>query len=320
MADDSGPDEALDAPDPWGETAELPTATDPAEASADVLPTVRSIWAWWSWTMVAVVAMLIGVAVFVDILRPSIVLDLLSFWPLFALVAIAAVVWSRRRTVWPARMGAAIALLALTGLLGTVALHLLAWSPLPSSVVVDGPSFSGGGAQLGVLAGQGAVILESGPIDRAFQASLLPRGGPVAMARATGIESDPLRINLVQRGDPGLHRSEGWQVTIAESGRWVLSVQAVAIEADLRSTTVGNSVFEGAGTVQLDGVVPGSRIELAGGPFEIAVPAGVGIGVEGVAEVPAGWTVTEAGASSPEGSGGFVIVVVDETAVQIVQS
>lgn len=139
------------------------------------------------------------------------------------------------------------------------------------------------------------------------------------MPRATGLDSDPLEVSLVERGDPGLHRAEGWDIRLAASGRWALTVEAANVDADFRGTTLTRARFAAAGLVRLGDVAPGSEIEVAGGPLRIEIPPGVGVGVVGTAEVPADWTATDDGFASPSGAGGFTIVVVDEVDVTIVE-
>ncbi len=224
-----------------------------------------------------------------------------------------------KRRSWSARLGASISLVALTALLGVVALHLISWAPLPSSIVLEGPTFDGGDARLEIIVRDGLLLVGSEDRTSAFAASLVPRGGSTAAPRATGLDSDPLDVSLVERGDPGFHRTEGWVVDLAASGRWELVFEAAELEADLRDTVVGNSIFDGSGTVRLDSVAPGSTIELRGGPFAVVVPTGVGVGVEGEAIVPSDWSETETGAASPAGSGGFIIVVTPDTTAEITQ-
>jgi len=311
MTDAPGDGGGAEFLDPWDDNQ------PPPARAGDVLPEIRNIWAWWGWTMVAVVLLVTGVAVVGEILRASVLLDLVSFWPVFLLIAVGAGVWMAKRKSWPARIGSAISLMALTALLGIVALHLLGWSALPSSVVLEGPAFEGGEVILEVVVRDGLVLVDTAERDSAFAVSLIPRGGSIAAPRATGLDSEPLDVSLVERGDPGLHRSEGWMVELAESGRWAVVLEASEIDADLRDTVVGSSVFDGAGTILLDAVAPGSTIELRGGPFAVEVPVGVGVAVEGDATVPPDWSATESGMASPAGSGGFVIVVAAETPVEI---
>lgn len=311
----TGPPESEgDSPpsDPWDPDAD-------EARSRDILPTIRNIWAWWGWTMAAVVALLMGVAVIGDILRGSILLDLVSFWPVFVIIAIATGIWFRKRREWSGRIGAALALTTLTVMLSIVALHLGGWGPLPSSVVVEGRAFAGGEARIDINAGDGTLIVGTADLSQAFRASLIPRGGDVGVARASGLESQPPAITLVQRGDPGLHRAQGWHVDLAESGRWVVMLEAGIIEADLRDTTVGDSVVTGTGSLRVDAVVPGSVLTMIGGPFSIEVPSDVGAGVVGAAAVPEDWSATETGYTSPAGSGGFLIQVSDEAQVTVTQ-
>lgn len=269
--------------------------------------------------MVAIVALLVAVSVFGDILRASIVLDLISFWPLFAVLAVATGVWFVKRSAWPDRAGAAIALLTLTAMLGVVALHLIGWGPLPSSVVVEGPNFDGGAARIDIAAEGGTVFVGSADLPLAFTAELIPRGGDLGVARASGLDSSPLSVSLVQRGDPGLHRAEGWSVTLANSGRWTVSLTAETFDVDLRDSTVADAVMVGSGSLRLDAVVPGSVISVDGGPVAIEVPTGVGIGVVGQATVPDDWAESPTGFTSPAGSGGFQIQVFDGTEVTVTQ-
>ena len=311
MTDAPGDGGGAEVLDPWDDNQ------SPPDGTGDVLPQIRNIWAWWGWTMVVVVIVVTGVAILGDILRASVLLDVVSFWPVFLLIAVGAAVWTAKRKSWPARLGSAISLMALTALLGVVALHLLGWSALPSSVVLEGPPFEGGEVSLEIVVRDGLVLVDTAERESAFAVSLIPRGGSIAAPRATGLDSEPLDVSLVERGDPGLHRSEGWVVELAESGRWAVVLEALEIDADLRDTVIESSVFDGAGSVLLDGVAPGSTIELRGGPFAIEVPLGVGVGVEGDASVPPDWTVTESGMASPSGRGGFVIVVAPEAQVEI---
>lgn len=303
------------APDPWNEdTSELILEPDHS-----VLPTIRTLWTWWSWTMVAVVLALTAAAVAADVLRASIVLDVVSVWPYFALVAIGAIVWFVNRASWPSRFGSAVALLALTGLLAVLALHITAWHGLPSSVESRGRPFTGGEAAL-TMAVPGRLELRSSSLPVSFSASLLTGGGNVAVPSADGLDTEPPDVTLAEHESPGLHRGAGWAVVINEAGRWRLTVEATDLDADLSGTMVDTSVFRGGGNVVVAAVAAGAQLRFESGTFVVSVPSDAGIGVEGVAEVPSEWTTTERGATSPEGGGDFTLIVATDATVRVIES
>ncbi|MGZ8754922.1 MAG: hypothetical protein ACXW15_07000, partial [Acidimicrobiia bacterium] len=92
-----------------------------------------SPWTLWAWLMVVVVIVSIAAGVFGGILAPSVVLDVISLWPLVVGAFFVAAALLPLRKHGPARVAAVLPLLLITMLGASVVLHLTGWEQLPSS-------------------------------------------------------------------------------------------------------------------------------------------------------------------------------------------
>ena len=143
LADDE-PAEELQAAEPTENANDgaVEIAADPESVvSAEAPPPkVISIWPIWAWTMVGVVLVVIGLGVGAGVLSKTLLLDVISFWPAFVVIALIFAALIPRLRKGAPRLSAVLPLLLLTYLGVTVALHVARWDELPSTAAdISGP-------------------------------------------------------------------------------------------------------------------------------------------------------------------------------------
>lgn len=280
-----------------------------------------SAWTLWAWLMVVAALVSIAAGVAGGILSPSVVLDIVSLWPLLlgAFLIAAALLPLRKRG--PARTAAALPMLILTMLGASVVLHLIRWDRLPSAAAsLAGPPAAG--------VAEASLSLElPGRLDVGADGVVLyavtpeHRGGSVGVPEAleSEFEGGPLFILLRERDAGRWFRTAGWEVTLAAGTRWTLSISSPDLRADLRDLNLSSLGLSGRGAVTLPGASGSDLAVSVSGDYVIDVPASVPVEVIGAAAVPGGWVPTEDGQRNLFEGFGLVLTVADGATVEVRQ-
>jgi hypothetical protein len=260
----------------------------------------------------ATVAVVVAIAA--KLLSVSLILDLAALWPAVALGAVLMPLALLRGGVWRF----APPLILLVWLFIGLALHLAAFPLLPSAA---------GDLDAGVGVDEvGTAKLTAGPIDslqvdfsgggELASVTMRRRGGDVAPPTATPLVGDGrAEIVLAERDDPGFFEFEGWQLHLGDVGSWDLIVSASDLSIDTNGVSQASIMASGAGHVALSGVSNESLLEITG-VFEVTVPRGVGVVLDGQATTPNDWTRTERGLTAP-GDVGWTLIVSDDSRVTV---
>jgi hypothetical protein len=256
----------------------------------------------------------IGVAIVARLISTTLILDLAALWPAVAVALVVLPIAMLRRGVWrwipPA--------ILLAWILAGLGLHLNAAAILPSSV---------GDVEIDVdVAEVGTAKLTAGPIDvlsveftgreTLARVSMRRRGGTVAPAVATPLVGDGrAEIVLAERDDPGFFEFEGWDLQLGEVESWDLDLAATSLEIDTDGVRQASIQASGAGSIALSAVDGESLLDVTG-VFEISVPRGVGVVLDGEATTPNDWTRTERGLASP-GDTQWTLVVAGDSRVTV---
>lgn len=249
------------------------------------------------------------------VLTPSLLLDLVSFWPGLVLAAIGAgAIRPIRRKVIGLR--AVLPLMLVSWLLLGLALHFSAWPPLPSSQSdLTGPVTSPEMAELSltvpgvvrVVGGEGALY--SVRADR--------RGGPISAPQALeSIDDRHAVVLLAQREESAWFRFAGWSIELALGPVWSLDLVADELGLDLTSLAIERLSASGEGEISLPATPSIMTIKLSG-DFLVLIAPGQPASVSGIAEVPATWEATETGSASPVPGDGYIFEIVEGSAVVI---
>lgn len=273
----------------------------------------RSVPRIWLLPIVVLIGIL-GLAVG-GLLGRSLILDLVAWWPVWALSVIAVVLAGRRR-IGKVRVAGLVAIL-ITGVLITfVIAHVGGWPLNPSaSRYLVGPSASAYQHAELTASLQGELRVGDGS-EFVYEVDPVPGGGDIGtpMAEERTIE-DAILVQLEPTPDPGLDRFAGWHVTLSSDPLWTLDLGGT-LSADLTALRVKQLDVTGAGTVKLGPTEEAIPVEVEGA-FSVAVPVGVPVRVIGTAQVPPSWEQTSDGWRSPVGGVGWVISVAEGSVVSI---
>ena len=280
-----------------------------------------SAWTLWAWLMVAVVVVSVAAGVVGGILAPSVVLDVVSLWPLAvgAFFVAAALIPLRKRG--PARIAAVLPLLLISMLGSGVALHLAGWEEFPSSSGdLIGPRAVGvQDAELTLdLTGSLSVSAGAGEL---YAVQIERRGGSTGVPEAleSNFEDGPSFVVLREVDGGRWFQTSGWELTLAVGPTWSLELDSPDLEAVLTGLQLRALIVGGGGSVVLPD--PG-EIDVAVnvvGVFVIEVPAETPVAVIGAATVPGGWVETVEGHQSPFVGPSIVITVADGAQVEVRQ-
>lgn len=323
MTEDAGPpDEGqpLSPGDSSGEVAESFATPDQAAAVETTRVKVISIWPIWAWTMVAVVTVVVGLGTGVGVLSKTLLLDVVSFWPAFVVIALIFAALIPRLRKGAPRLSAVLPLLLLTYLGVTVALHVARWDELPStSADVPGPEVAGvtdGRIELDLV---GELVVRPADQPELYRILMLNRGGDTGAPSALEIITEPdASISVGQRENSGWFLCAGWDVKLSLAVTWEVEARADQVDINLAAVSSGGLTVKGDGDVVVGFVRPGSVIELDG-TIDLVVRDGDHIDLIGNAEVPDDWTTTGLGRSTPGPSDPFTVIVKDGAIVTITE-
>lgn len=241
----------------------------------------------------------------------AIVADLLAWWPVWIGLAIVAYL-ARERQVGVFRVAGLVPLLAMGFVVIFAWAHVAGWSIMPSAsqhlVGPDGDAYRSAELSAGI---DGHIDIGEGSSTVLYRVEPIRRGGRIGVPEALEQEEGgSLAVELVEPDDPGLYSYAGWEISLSPDVSWMLELDG-AIGADLTGLAIGGLEVGGAGSVALDAAAEETPVTVEG-DFRIEIPAGSAAAVIGSATVPASWSLTENGATSPSGSGGWVITLVGD--------
>ena len=278
-----------------------------------------SPWTLWAWLMVAVAIVSIAAGVVGGILAYSVVLDVISLWPLAvgAFFVAAALLPLRKRG--PARISAVLPLLLITMLGSSVVLHLTGWEQLPSSSAdLTGPPTSGWeDAELTLdLAGRLSITGGEGDL---YMVRIERSGGTVGVPEAleSSFEDGPFFVVLREIDGGRWFQTSGWELSLGAGPAWSLELGSPDLQGDLTGLQVKTLSVLGAGSVALPAPEDADIVIGVDGRFLIEVPAETRVEVIGAAVVPGGWVETGEGHQSPFAGPALLINVTDGSRVQV---
>jgi hypothetical protein len=248
-------------------------------------------------------------------LSRSIVADLIAWWPVWLGLGVAAYLL-RERKVGSFRVAGIVPLVALGFVLLFIWGHLAGWSIMPSaSQRLVGPEVG----STSIASMEGAVdgrIDVSADTDFLYQIEPIKQGGGIGIPTASEqVNGSTVAVRLEAPAEAGLYGYAGWDMRLSPIPNWDLRLDG-ALDADLAEVSVSALSVGGAGTVILGEATSAVPVQVSGS-YLIVVPEDAPARVEGVASVPSSWTPTSAGATSPAGTGGWVITVVGDANVTV---
>lgn len=259
----------------------------------------------------------LGIAVVGGFSR-SIAADLLAWWPIWLGIGIAAYLLRERR-VGRFRVAGLVPLTALLFVGLFVWGHLAGWAVMPSaSQRLVGPEV-GAYASAAMTADVDGILEVHGGSEFLYQVEPVKRGGGLGIpGAAEQVVETSISVELQPPADPGIYTYAGWDISLAESPRWALTLGG-AVDADLSSLTIDELTLDGTGTVVL-GATDSETLVTVDGSYRLVVPGGVPARVNGLASVPASWSLDSSGATAPASGAGWVIVVGPEASVSVAQT
>jgi hypothetical protein len=266
------------------------------------------------WLLFSMATVAIVVAIAAKLLSATLILDLVALWPAAAVGAVIVPVAILRGDLWRFAPPLVFLLWVLAGL----TLHLTELALLPSAA---------GDLDVGLGVDEvGTAELTAGPIDslqvdfsggaELVSITMRRRGGDVAPPTATKLVGDGrAEIVLSERDDPGFFEFEGWQLHLGDVGTWDLVLAAADLSIDTSGVGQASIQASGAGHVALSVVANESLLEVTG-VFEVTVPRGVGVVLDGQATTPNDWTRTERGLTAP-GDVAWTLIVSGDSRVTV---
>lgn len=270
-----------------------------------------------SWIFpIAALTLILGIAASGRLSR-AIVADLIAWWPVWIGIAITAYL-VRDRKVGDLRASGLMPFIALFFIGVFTWGHLAGWPIMPSaSQRLVGPEAAGVGEASLTASIEGVIELHSGA-DFLYVVEPIMRGGGIGIPTADEHMVDSsIEVELIEPADPGLYSFAGWEISVSASPVWTLDLDG-ALDLDLNGLSVNGASFAGSGTVILGDTLGETPVNV-NGAFRLVVPSGTPARVVGVASVPATWVLDEQGASAPISGGGWVITVVGDSSVTVVE-
>lgn len=269
-----------------------------------------------AWLLLAGVALLLGAALAAGgLLRRSVVLDLVSFWPGWIVTAGVLLIYRRvshMRQRFPGYgLGPALPYSLMGWLVVALSLHMVGWEMLPSSADrLEGPAVTDRIATTAIdVRLDGALVVEAGA-EFLYEVSSLASAGAVAPPRGEELlTGDDLEIRLREGPEAGWFGSGGWNLALIPGPGWSLSVAAAEVEADLRDLSLRSLRVEADGVIRL-GAARGDVAASLTGDLVVEVPEEVSVDLSGPATVGSGWEPTDTGRRYlGDGAGRYLIEV-----------
>lgn len=247
------------------------------------------------WVLFGAVGLSLTSAVVFGAMSRTYVLDFLSLWPLLTPL------------LWLAfKHHPAIPAYAASVLVFVAGLHFSAWEPLPSSV---GDTSERGVAEAGsfeVALPAGRLVLGSASEGTLYLVRPIRSGGlvgPPALVRTDGY----LQVVGIARPGGFWYRYGGWALSLSPETVWDIGLVAETLDLDLSHLNIVRGAFTGTGEIRL-GAGGAGDLQLDG-RIRVTVPEGVGVDLEGQADVPDSWTATPTGFSAGKDPTYHIVVV-----------
>lgn len=250
-----------------------------------------------------------------EIFSRSLILDLVAWWPAWALLLVI-VAFAGRRRIGRLRVDGLASIMVTAALVVFTVGHAQGWPINPSaSHYLVGPAAADFEEAELIAEPDGDLRLGAGS-RFLYEVDLLSGGGdvgvPSAIERTFGQSTS---VSLVPAPNPGFARASGWDIRLSAEPVWAL-VLGGDVEADVSALRVDELDLSGAGSVRLGAVGRMTLVDVEGA-FMFSVPAGSPVRVIGTAQVPGSWVQTSDGwMSSVEGQG-WVISVPSGSVVSI---
>ena len=276
-----------------------------------------SPWSIWAWLMVGFVLLVIIIGAAGGLFLSALVLDVLSFWPLYLVGIVLAVVFWLMRQRLPRRLQVLPALFVLGWVVLAVVLHFARWTALPSAAGdLSGPP-------TGAIRSSDLSTVMSGSLRVSSRGELLyqleidrqsgSNGIPEALESVAG-EAAIVRVREALAND--WFQNGGWKLRLAVQPEWDLELKAQSLDADLRALSLAAAEVEADGSVQLPAPSGLTEVTVAG-DLTLSVPRDSPAAVVGVASVPPSWIATEDGWRAPTPGDGHEITVISGTVAVI---
>ena len=270
--------------------------------------------------------MLLGAVVAAGgLLRRSVVLDLVSFWPGWIFTAGVFLIHRRAAGVrqrFPGYGLGPVLPYSLAGWLVVVlVLHVAGWEMLPSSADrLEGPAVTDRIATVSMDVRLGGAVMVEAGADLLYEVSSLASAGAVAPPRGEELlTGDDLEVRLREGPEAGWFGSAGWNLALNPGRDWAVAVSAAEVQADLRGLSLRSLRVEADGAIRL-GPARGDVPALLAGALVVEVPAGVSVEVSGPVTVGSGWEATGEGAGyRGDGTGRYLIEVDPDSDVVVNQ-
>ena len=279
-----------------------------------------------AWLVLAGTVLLLGAVVAAGgLLRRSVVLDLVSFWPGWIVTAAVFLIHrqvSRVRQRLPGYgLGPVLPYSLMGWLVVALVLHSVGWDLLPSSSDrLEGPAVTDRITTAAIdVRLDGSVIVGAGA-KLLYEVSSLASSGAVAPAQGEELlTGDDLEVRLREGPQAGWFGASGWNLALTPARDWAVAVSSVEVEADLRELSLRSLRVEADGAIRL-GPARGEVPAWLTGDLVIELPAGVSVELSGPATVGSGWEATADGARfRGDGAGRYLIEVDPDSDVVVNQ-
>jgi hypothetical protein len=269
-----------------------------------------------AWKLPVAAIVLVGIATAIGWLSRSILIDFISWWPVWLLL-VGLSLWGSGRKVGRIRVSGLVSVVAVVVVATFVWAHIQGWPILPSSAasLMGGPD--SGIETAAISAGvDGELSVGPGQEGTLYSVTLIRSGGPVNVPEARERSQGSMAsVELTEVDGATLYQFAGWDLELSPGPSWSLSLQG-EVDASLERLAILDLQIEGSGTIELGEVVSATPVAISG-DFVVAVPEGQPVRVIGPAQVPEGWEHSDSGSSAPGGGEGWVITVPEGSILQI---
>lgn len=240
------------------------------------------------------------------LLSRSVVLDLISWWPVWSLMAVAAYL-ARGRKLGRVRLDGVVPLLVTVAVALLTVGHLEGWAAMPSGSyrLVGPPTGPIEDAELSARV-DGKLRLSAGSSEFLYVAEPVRLGGEVALPDAVERTTETrATVILGPPPEPGFYGFAGWEISLAGPPEWTLSLEG-DLDVDLSDVRVVAAEVTGTGRILIGAVAEEATLSL-NGDLTLEVEPGTAVRVVGVAEVPQSWERLPDGWKSPAEGVGWVV-------------
>lgn len=270
-----------------------------------------------AWTIPVAAVVAIWVSSLLAIVSRSVVVDFLSWWPIWVLLAVSG--FAVRGRKWGKFKLSGLVSIAATVLLVVFLIgNFQGWAMMPSAT----GELRGGSDQvvktaaISARVGDGDLRVSVGAEGTLYVAGPQRGGGSIPLPQALErSQDDTVSVDLTPVEDPGWYLFEGWNVSLSPLPSWGISLEG-SLDADLSGLQVASLHLEGSGVLVLPTTDKNVPVTVDG-EFTIDIPNGQPVRVIGPAEVPDGWVRNEDGILAPTTGEGWIISVADGSVVRI---